>query len=114
MITDPDDTMRGVLEFLGVRYDPAPTQFLRTNRINSSFVASGSSVQAPPALTEPWSEWRPAQRYVFFEEAGPTMVACGLATEAELIEWGLSTDDGKANGRPDEHTGTPLSGLEQG
>ena len=86
LITDPEDTMRGVLEFLGVPQEPGPARFLRENRINSSFAASGRSAQAPPALSEPWREWLPEQREAFLENAGETMIECGLATEAELLE----------------------------
>jgi hypothetical protein len=85
LITDPDGAMRDVLEFLRVPQEPAPAHFLRTQRINSSFAPSGSSEHAPPTLTEPWKEWSPEQRYVFYEEAGETMAARGLATEAELL-----------------------------
>ncbi len=85
LITDPDDAMREVLDFLAVRQEPAPADFLRTNRINSSFAGSGKSEKAPPAITEPWREWLPEQHEVFFENAGGTMIECGLATEAELL-----------------------------
>jgi GT2 family glycosyltransferase len=93
LITDPEDTMRGVLEFLGVPQEPGPARFLRENRINSSFAASGRSAQAPPALSEPWREWLPEQREAFLENAGETMIECGLATRAELVA-GLDTIDG--------------------
>jgi glycosyltransferase involved in cell wall biosynthesis len=111
LITDPDDAMREVLEFLGVRPDPAPAQFLRTHRINSSFAASGSSAQAPPTLTEPWREWLPEQRSAFFEEAGEMMVECGLATETELLGGTEATaGGGTANGDGEARTGIPLGG----
>jgi hypothetical protein len=79
---------------------------LRTHRINSSFAASGKSEGAPPALTEPWKEWLPEQRQVFSDEAGETMVACGLATESELLAGAEVPDgDGAPNG------GGPRSGI---
>ena len=84
LITDPEDTIRGVLEFLAVPQEPGPARFLRENRINSSFAASGRSAQAPPTLSEPWRDWLPEQREAFLENAGETMIECGLATEAEL------------------------------
>jgi GT2 family glycosyltransferase len=99
LITDPDDALREVLEFLGVSYDPAPAAFLRTHRINSSFAPSGRSADAPPTLTEPWREWGPEQRHVFFEEAGEMMIACGFATAAELLAGATPADeDGTTNG----------------
>jgi hypothetical protein len=85
LITDPDAAMRSVLGFLGLAQEPGPALFLRTNRINSSFAASGSSEDAPPTLSEPWREWLPEQRETFLENAGETMIECGLATEAELV-----------------------------
>lgn len=99
LITDPDATMREVLEFLGLPHEPAPSRFLRTQRINSSFAASGSSEHAPITLTEPWREWLPEQHLVFVEEAGQAMVARGLATEAELLVLVDGSDGGiSANG----------------
>jgi glycosyltransferase involved in cell wall biosynthesis len=94
LITDPDESMREVLEFLGVRDDPEPARFLRTHRINSSFAASGRAAAAPPALTEPWRDWLPEQRRIFLEEAGETMAACGVATEAELLVGAPPTEGG--------------------
>src|SRR5919106_2219637 len=98
LITDPDDAMRAVLDFLGVPQEPGPARFLRTNRINSSFAASGRSEEAPPALSEPWREWLPEQREAFLENAGETMVECGLATEAELRAGPDSIDGATGNG----------------
>jgi hypothetical protein len=108
LITDPEVAMREALEFLGVPDDPAPARFLRSNRINSSFAASGRSKEAPPALTEPWREWLPEQYQVFVEVAGPTMVECGLATEAELLAEPPATDGGGGNGA---RTTTPRRGT---
>jgi hypothetical protein len=109
LITDADQTMREVLEFLGVPYDSAPAQFLRTHRINSSFAASGRSDQSPPALTEPWWEWTTEQRAVFYEEAGAAMVTRGLATEAQLLAWVDSRGTGTpANG--DRHAQVEADG----
>jgi hypothetical protein len=114
LITDPDDAMRGVLEFLGVGQEPAPARFLRTHRINSSFAASGRSEQAPPALTEPWLEWLPDQHQVFLENAGGTMVDCGLASEAELLAGPAPADGGgSGNGAGMGKDGVPLPGLER-
>jgi glycosyltransferase involved in cell wall biosynthesis len=98
LIGDPDGAMREVLEFLGVRGEPAPARFLSTNRINSSFAPSGRPADTTLAVTEPWREWLPEQRNVFFEEAGDVMMACGLATEAELIAGGFSTDGTSTQG----------------
>jgi GT2 family glycosyltransferase len=98
LITEPDDAMRSVLEFLEVPQEPGPARFLRSNRINSSFAASGSSEQAPPALSEPWREWLPQQREAFLENAGETMIECGLATEAEMLPGPDALDGRTGNG----------------
>ena len=98
LITDPEDTMRGVLDFLGVPQEPGPARFLRENRINSSFAASGRSAQAPPALSEPWRDWLPEQREAFIENAGEAMIECGLTTEAKLHAGVDSIDGGSGNG----------------
>jgi GT2 family glycosyltransferase len=111
LITDPEDAMRGVLEFLGLPEEPGPARFLQTNRINSSFAASGRSEQAPPALSEPWLEWLPEQREVFLEIAGEMMIECGLATEAELLAGSPSIDrGGNANGGGSARSGLPPLG----
>jgi hypothetical protein len=52
----------------------------------------------PPALSEPWREWLPEQREAFLENAGETMIECGLATEAELRASLESIDGGTGNG----------------
>jgi glycosyltransferase involved in cell wall biosynthesis len=98
LITEPGEAVRAVLEFLGVPYEAAPAQFLRTHRINSSFAGSGRSEHAPPTLSEPWREWAPERRSVFYEEAADTMVAKGLASHAELLAWASSINGLKANG----------------
>jgi GT2 family glycosyltransferase len=99
LISDPEDTMRAVLGFLDVRQEPDPASFLRSHRINSSFASSGRSAESPPALTEPWLEWLPEQRRVFFEEAGEIMTRYGLATEGDLLAGEPSIDpDAATNG----------------
>jgi GT2 family glycosyltransferase len=114
LITDPDEAAREVLEFLAVRQEDAPARFLRDNRINSSFAASGSSAAAPPALTEPWREWLPEQRRTFFEEAGATMIACGFATEAELLAGEAATaGDPMAKGDGRMRNGVQLGGHDR-
>ena len=62
----------------------------RTRRIHSSFVPEPLRDGTNPAQVAkllgpgPWAEWTAKQRAIFVEEAGPTMVDCGLATEEEL------------------------------
>ncbi|GEM_PF-863685 len=113
LVTAPEATMREALRFLGLRDEPGPARFVRTHRINSSFVTSGTAAGGPPALTEPWREWLPEQREVFREEAGEVMIACGLATESELLAEGgpLADDGGQGNG--EVRRGVELSGHER-
>jgi glycosyltransferase involved in cell wall biosynthesis len=114
LITAPEDAIREVLEFLDAPQESAPAEFLRTNRINSSFAASGKSDQSPPALTEPWLEWLPEQRQVFYDEAGETMIASGFATEAELLSEASSGDGNRrVNGGATLPSGVQLPGHEQ-
>ena len=108
LITDPEDAMCEVLEFLGEPKETAPAEFLRSHRINSSFAGSGRAADGPPALTEPWLEWLPEQRNAFFEEACETMAVCGLATEAELLAAASNGGDGTGNGDRGARTATSL------
>jgi GT2 family glycosyltransferase len=109
LITEPQEAMRDVLEFLGVAQEPGPARFLRTNRINSSFAASGRSEEAPPELSEPWLAWPPEQRDAFVEYAGRTMVECGLSTEAELGAGVESIEQETGNGAGPAATGDAAS-----
>jgi glycosyltransferase involved in cell wall biosynthesis len=94
MIADPEGVMRETLTFLGLHHEEAPARFLRTQRINSSFAASGASSQAPLSAGEPWMDWTQEQRIVFQAEAGQVMVECGMATEDELAAWVQAPDGG--------------------
>jgi hypothetical protein len=96
-----------------VAQEPRPARLLRENRINSSFAASGSSEQAPPALSEPWREWLPEQREAFLENAGETMIECGLATEGELLAGPDSIDGGTGNGPRSTAGRVSPGGVEQ-
>jgi protein-tyrosine sulfotransferase len=74
---DPASTLRSVLEFLSVPQEPGPAEFLKSQRINSSF---GSGRRRA------WQSWSADQRDVFAGEAGQTLVSLGYATWESLHE----------------------------
>ena len=90
LLRDPDGGFRRILAYLGELSHDAPATTFRTRRIHSSFVPEPLRDGTNPAQVAkllgpgPWAEWTDKQRAIFVEEAGPTMVDCGLATEEEL------------------------------
>lgn len=96
LTAEPEAAMHDVLAFLGVRQQPGPAELLRTQRINSSFAASGRSTQSP-TLAEPWLDWLPEQRSTFMTHASERMVSCGLVDEAELHAWANGTGESHAD-----------------
>ena len=54
------------------------------------------------AAARPWHKWPVPQRRIFAEEAGPTLVAYGMATEAELQAWCEERESGGARSSPPE------------
>jgi hypothetical protein len=114
LVADPDRHFREIFRFLDVPFENAPVNYFRTHRIHSSF--QRQTIELPPLddLSKPWSDWPPEvvsffcenkryqdagipdqwtadQKAVFMEEAGATLVQCGLATEEELRRWYDST-----------------------
>jgi hypothetical protein len=66
---DPVTQFARVLSFLHVEDEPAPAQYLRDTKLNSSFPDN-----APPGGREaPWDLWSEAQRATFDEMAGPLL-----------------------------------------
>lgn len=81
LLRHPDRALTAVLDFLGEPYEDGPATFLRDERVNSSFGA-GAETRARGS-----DGWDTERRAVFAEIAGPTMVATGLMTVAELRRW---------------------------
>jgi len=75
---DPRAAFARIFAFVGVPYEEAPVEFVRSNRINSSY-------RAPtPERDDPWQYWDAEQRAAFREEAGDLMRELGMASEADL------------------------------
>jgi hypothetical protein len=79
LVADPEREFSDILHFLGVPAHPRPAQYLRSNRINSSFPKGGD-----PACAGPWPDWTAEQKDIFGQEAGETLLACRMGTETEL------------------------------
>lgn len=81
LVAEPETGFRELFDFLDVDCEAAPVELFRTRRINSSFGDDGAIDPAP------WRRWSGEQRAVFAAEAGPTLIASGLAAERELTAW---------------------------
>ena len=70
--------MKDVQEFLGLEHSDKVAEFLRTNRINSSY--GGPSRENPqesrPASVPktPWKDWAESEKHTFSKIAAETMV----------------------------------------
>jgi protein-tyrosine sulfotransferase len=84
LVSDPAKEFAEILQFLQVPCEDAPANYFRSNRINSSFVEPPGPRSATERSSDPWRSWTREQRRIFLEEAGPTMLKYGLATEQEL------------------------------
>ncbi len=85
MSQDPAGTFQRVFKLLGEPCEPGPANFVRSNRINSSYQAG------PPAMpgnvvtaAEPWKDWNREQERIFQDEAGSTLMRYGLAAASEV------------------------------
>jgi hypothetical protein len=81
---DPDGELVRVFAALGLEPESGPADYLRAHRVNSSFAGSPSGVSEE---WDTWDTWGPTERETFLVEAGATMVAQGLATSGELLDW---------------------------
>ena len=78
---DPDKQFGLILDRLGLPYEQPVADFFRTSRINSSFPQAPRDARENHQFSDPWQQWTDEARAIFTEEAGPTMVKYGLATE---------------------------------
>jgi Sulfotransferase family len=78
---DPDKQFGLILDRLGLPYEQPVADFFRTSRINSSFPQAPREPRENHQFSDPWQQWTDEARAIFTEEAGPTMVKYGLATE---------------------------------
>lgn len=78
---DPAAAMAEVFRFLGAPDEPAPAEFLRKNRFNTSFTGPGGPGTTRPETyrrPDPWAEWSEEQRGIFREVAADDMRAFGF------------------------------------
>lgn len=78
---DPAAAMAEVFRFLGAPDEPAPAEFLRKNRFNTSFTGPGGPGTTRPETyrrPDPWAEWSEEQRGIFLEVAADDMRAFGF------------------------------------
>lgn len=85
LASDPEATLREVLDGIGAEHEPGPAQSWRWQ--------ARKAVDDPTAR-EHWESWSDEQRDTFAREAGAVLVELGLATEAEL-EGTVSANAGK-------------------
>lgn len=83
---DPNDSFSRVYDFLDVPWSAAPIEHFARRRVNTSFVGAGAGTPASGG-PEGGSSWDAGQRATFLDEAAPTMVRLGIATDAELQGW---------------------------
>jgi hypothetical protein len=81
---DPDRLFSQIFAFLGTDVSHASVEYVQTTRINSSYQPDGPMGRSYLGPSDPWLEWTPAQREIFVDVAGSSLVAHGFATEAEL------------------------------
>jgi hypothetical protein len=85
LVEDPPKTFRRIFDLVGAPYEGGPAEFVRTNRINSSYAERPASVPGSPTAHEDrWKAWTPEQCRTFLDEAGPTLTRYRLATVEEL------------------------------
>jgi hypothetical protein len=82
LVAEPEKEFAEILQFIQAPIEEGPAKYFRSNRINSSFPTE--SVPSGQPAPDAWSMWNREQRKVFLDEAGPTMLKYGLATEQEL------------------------------
>lgn len=81
---NPEACFAGLFEFLDAEYEEAPAEFLRTNRINSSYQPDGPRGRDYLGPPQPWDQWSKQQRRLFAKHAGQTFVEHRFGTEQEL------------------------------
>jgi hypothetical protein len=82
--SDTPQCFREIYEFLGVSYEEAPVTFIRSNQLHPSPANGGALGPSLRDGHEIWKAWSPEQRQIFLEEAAPTLVEYGLASQGEL------------------------------
>jgi len=85
LCSEPEPTFSKLLNFLGLERDPRPAEYLRENRINSSFpIGSAGKVCRVRSPRKLWLHWTEEKRQLFRELAGQMLVQLQMATPDEL------------------------------
>jgi Sulfotransferase family len=88
MGNDPARTFQHIFNLLGAPYEPGSADFVRSNRINSSYSVGPPATPGTVVIAaEPWKEWNREQETIFNDEAGSTLTRYGLigASEASQV-----------------------------
>ena len=99
--SDPATALAGMFRFLGAPDEPAPADFLRTNRFNTSFTGPGGPGTTRPETyrrPDPWGEWPEEQRAIFLEVAGAAMRAFGFTVPGDRSDDGDGAGEKSARG----------------
>ena len=75
LIRDAESSFEKIFGFIGVAFEHAPVQFMKSNRINSSVMPNEQTCNLQ--LSEPWLSWSEEQHEIFREEAWEMLVECG-------------------------------------
>jgi hypothetical protein len=84
LAADPIPVFSAIFSFLHLLDEPAPAQFVRGHRVNSSFHERLIAPAGEEGRPDPWEVWSIEQKRIFLEEAGEMMVRCGYLSPAEL------------------------------
>jgi hypothetical protein len=88
LVSDPEKEFAKAYEFLGLEDCQESSAFIRTKRINSSYLnveKSDIKKAKDPALMpkQPWKSWTSQERNIFVEVAGKTMTQLGYELNFE-------------------------------
>jgi hypothetical protein len=83
LLADPVKGFSEILQFIQAPYEDAPANYFRSTRLNSSFPHVPGHPTELQRSERPWLEWSAEQKTIFWQEAGATMLKCGMATQEE-------------------------------
>jgi sulfotransferase family protein len=86
LVLRPDQEFARIFEFIREPYMAGPTNYFRSNRINSSFYPDSENPALARELAQPWRSWSAEQKRIFVQEAGETLIKFDLGTLADLDE----------------------------
>jgi hypothetical protein len=95
LLADPAKGFSEILQFIQAPHEPGPANYFRSTRLGSSFPNVPGRPTELQRSERPWLEWTEEQKAIFWEEAGPTMLKCGMATREELCSPQEASVDGE-------------------